>query len=371
MTGAVRRLETPFLARLLAGMVRWARRILWIVALVGGAILILEGIHLHQLLAGIHPWLARGVTGALLALLVAFVTWIGIRWWRLPRVVEPPELPPPAEWSPRHRRRYLGFVRRWLARQEGNPALEEDARARVPATLDRIEAIAGGEHDDEALVAAVEAEIDRLLEPLDRRARAEVWQAASQVALLTAVNPSALVDALITLVRNLELVARVATLYYGRPGPLGTFRVVRDVLASAVTAGLVDRLADSAGSALAEVAGNWTARLAGPVGQGLVNGLLTVRLGDVAVLRCRSLRSRRVGIKPWTPTMWREAARRLAGLVGEELAPGTAAAFRRASGALGSGGRGVLRGLARLFLGLRDALATPPPPPPGDDAGTR
>ncbi len=364
MSAPVHRLETPFLARLLAGTVRWTRRISWTVLIVGTAILVLEGIHLHQLLAGIHPWLAWAVTGALLALVTGFVGWIAWRWWNLPRVVDPPELPPPAEWSPRHRRRYLGFVRRWLARQEANPALDETTRGKVPAVLERVEAIAAGEHDDEALVRAVEAEIDRLLERLDRKARAEVWQAASQVALLTAVNPSALVDALVTLVRNLELMARVATLYYGRPGPLGTFRVVRDVLASAVTAGLVDRIADSAGSALAEVAGNWTARLAGPVGQGLVNGLLTVRLGDVAVLRCRSLRSRRVGIRPWTPTMWREAARRLAGLVGEELAPGTARAFRRASGALGAGGRGVLRGLARLFLGMRDALASPDNPPP-------
>ncbi len=357
MTAPVHRLETPFLARLLAGVFRWTRRVAWAFLLVATAVLVLEAIHLHQLLAGIHPWLAWGVTGLLVTLLAGFAGWIGWRWWRLPRVIEPPDLPPPAGWTPRQRRRYLGFVRRWLARQEANPALDEAARRRVPAVLARIEAIAGGEHDDEALVRAVETEIDRLLEPLDRKARAEVWQAASQVALLTAVNPSALVDALVTLVRNLELMARVATLYYGRPGPLGTFRVVRDVLASAVTAGIVDRIADSAGGALAEVAGNWTARLAGPVGQGLVNGLLTVRLGDVAVLRCRSLRSRRVGIRPWTPTMWREAARRLAGLVGEELAPGTARAFRRASGALGAGGRGVVRGLARLFLGLRDALA--------------
>ena len=364
MSAPVHRLETPFLARLLTGVVRWARRIFWAVLVVGTAVLVLEAIHLHQLLAGVHPWLAWAVTGTLLVLVGAFIAWIAWRWWKLPRVIEPPELPPPADWSPRHRRRYLGFVRRWLARQEANPALDETTRGKVPAVLARIEAIAAGEHDDEALVRTVEAEIDRLLEPLDRKARAEVWQAASQVALLTAVNPSALVDALVTLVRNLELMARVATLYYGRPGPLGTFRVVRDVLASAVTAGLVDRIADSAGSALAEVAGNWTARLAGPVGQGLVNGLLTVRLGDVAVLRCRSLRSRRVGIRPWTPTMWREAARRLAGLVGEELAPGTARAFRRASGALGAGGRGVLRGLARLFLGLRDALASTDDPPP-------
>ncbi len=361
MSAPMHRLETPFLARLLAGTVRWARRLFWTVLVVGTAVLVLEAIHLHQLLAGLHPWLAWAVTGMLLALVAGFIGWIAWRWWKLPRVIEPPELPPPADWAPRHRRRYLGFVRRWLARQEANPALEETARGKVPAVLERIEAIAAGEHDDEALVRVVEAEIDRLLEPLDRKARAEVWQAASQVALLTAVNPSALVDALVTLVRNLELMARVATLYYGRPGPLGTFRVVRDVLASAVTAGLVDRIADSAGSALAEVAGNWTARLAGPVGQGLVNGLLTVRLGDVAVLRCRSLRSRRVGIRPWTPTMWREAARRLAGLVGEELAPGTARAFRRASGVLGAGGRGMLRGLARLFLGLRDALASDEP----------
>ncbi len=322
----------PFLSTLLRRGWTWARRVAIAAVLLGGALILLEAIHLHELLSKIHPGLAWTVSGMLATGLAAFLGWAGLRWVRIPRVVSPPDLPPPeAGWTPRQRRAYLRFAERYLARQEGNDALPEQVRQEIPGALERLLALGDEAEDDVALVDEIEAEIDRLLEPLDRRARREIWQSATQIAVLTAVNPSALLDVLITLLRNIELMARLAKLYYGRPGVAGTLGIVRDVLAVAATAGIVEKIADGLTDALAEVAGSWTTRLAGPVGQGLTNGILTIRLGEAAQVRCRSLRSRRVGIKPWSRAMWREAARRLAAAVAgrsrdlehdfEELAP--------------------------------------------------
>jgi hypothetical protein len=322
----------PFssVARVLKGLFVWVRRIFWVLVVLAVVVLVLEGIHLHTLLATIHPVLAWAVTGVLAggALLVAL--WAAWRWWRVPRALDPPELPAPDEgWSDAQRRRYLSFARLYLDQQLRNPALPRASASLIPEAKARLEAL-HDEKDPARLVEAVENEIDEILEPLDREARQEIWRAASEVAVLTAVNPSALMDVLITMLRNLDLLARLATLYGGRPGIAVTARITRDVLGMAVTAGILDRLAESASSVAADVLGSWSSRVAGPVGQGLVNGLLTIRLGDATLARCRSLRSRRVAIKPWSRATWREMARRLSRNVSGQLAPDLARAFRDA-----------------------------------------
>ncbi|UCF66668.1 MAG: DUF697 domain-containing protein [Acidobacteriota bacterium] len=342
-------------SRLLRRAWVWARRAVFIALLVVTGVLLLEWVHLHELLARVHPWLARIVSGLLASGVVGFAGWTAWRWWRVPRVIVPPELPSALEsWSADDLKTYRRFVRRYLERQQQNLALEQSSRQKVPAVLEKVDRL-GVEAHAPRVVAELEAEIDRLLEPLDRKARQEVWQSASQVAVITAVNPSALLDVLITLLRNLELMARLAKLYYGRPGIWGSARIAHDVLAVAATAGVVDRLAESVSEVAGEMFGSWTARLAGPVGQGLTNGLLTVRLGDAAVLRCRSLRSRRVGIKPWSPVMWREMARRLSAMVGEQLAPDMARAFTQASRSAGQRGAEKVRQAFDKLRGARGA----------------
>lgn len=340
----------------------WAVRLFWIGLIASGAIFVLEAIHLFQLLAGIHPLLAWIVTGLLVSLVVGGVAWFSWRWWSVPRALSPPDLPPPESgWSRSQLKAYMRFARRYLARQAVNPAVDEESSAKVPRALAKLEAL---DLDLPAaeLVRTVEDEVDRILEPLDRKTRQEVWQAASQVAALTAVNPSALLDVLITLLMNLDLMARLAALYGGRPGLLPSLRITRDVLATAVTAGLLDRIAEGASSVAAEMVGSWTTRLAGPVGQGIVNGLVTVRLGDAAVARCRSLRSRRVGIKPWSASTWREMARRLSGMVSRKLAPEVAAAFRKAGRKATEHGTGIFRRAWGWIRGADDDDPASEPP---------
>lgn len=328
----------------------WSRRIFWTLIVLSIVVLVLEGIHLHQLLAGVHPLLAWAVSGLLLASAGLFALWSAWRWWRVPRALDPPDLPRPEEgWTRGQVRSYLAFAHTYLEQQSRNPALPRAAASLIPDAQARLASLQD-EADVTRLVERVESEIDDVLEPLDREARQEIWKAASEVAVLTAVNPSALMDVAVTLLRNLDLLARLATLYGGRPGLAVTVRITRDVLAMAVTAGILDRVAESASSVAADLLGSWSTRLTGPVGQGLVNGLLTVRLGDAAVLRCRSLRSRRVPIKPWSRATWREMARRLSRNVSSEIAPELARSFREAGRGARDRGSGALR---RAFDWLR------------------
>ncbi len=340
----------------------WARRV-FIFALVASlSLFALELVHLHALLAGIHPFLAWSVTGLLLFGVGGLLGTLAWRWWSVPRVLMPPDLPPPAEgWTLRQARAYLRFARQYLERQAANPALGPDDASGIAPALERVASL-DATLPAEKLVETVEQQVDLALEPLDRKARQEVWRAACQVAALTAINPSSLLDVLITLLRNLDLMARLATLYGGRPGLVPSLRIVRDVMASAATAGLLDRLAEGASSVAAEMVGSWTTRLAGPVGQGLVNGLVTVRLGDAAVARCRSLRSRRVGIKPWSAATWREMARRLSAMVSRTLAPEMARAFKQAGRNVTTRSGGALRKAWQWVRGGRSIEEEPPLP---------
>ena len=295
----------PRLGGLLRNAWTWTRRVVLTLLVLAFFVLLLEAIHLHELLARIHPALAWTVSGVLLAGVLGLAGWMAWRWTRVPRAISPPELPEPAKgWTAAEKQSYRRFCARYLARQENNEHLAEEARAKIPALVERLESPELPD-DPAALTKLIENEIDGILEPLDVQARNEIWQCATQVAVLTAVNPSSLLDVLITFLRNLELMARLAELYYGRPGALGTLRVARDVLAVAATAGLIERVTDSAAEVIAEVSGTWVGRFAGPLGQGVTNGVLTLRLGDAATQRCRSLRGRRVGITPWDRRVWR------------------------------------------------------------------
>jgi len=124
---------------------------------------------------------------------------------------------------------------------------------------------------------------------------------------------------MITLGRNIDLIARLADLYYGRPGLLGTLKVGRDVLGTAAMAGALEYVSDNVTSALSEVTGSWSARILGPLGQGLVNGVVTLRIGAAARMRCRSTGGARPRWRIWRPGDYFHALRSLKGMVQERF----------------------------------------------------
>ncbi|MDO9297258.1 YcjF family protein [Bradyrhizobium sp.] len=125
-----------------------------------------------------------------------------------------------------------------------------------------------------------------LMTPLDQEARRLVSQAAQRVSVVTAVSPRAVIDVLFVFVAALRLIRQLARLYGARPGALGMFRLMRQVIAHlAITGGMA--VGDSL---IQQVLGHGiAAKLSQRLGEGVLNGLLTARLGLAAIDLTRPL----------------------------------------------------------------------------------
>ncbi len=125
-----------------------------------------------------------------------------------------------------------------------------------------------------------------LMAPLDARAKALTAASARRVALVTAVSPRALIDIAFVIYESVRLAGAIAALYGARPGFFGFWRLAGSVLAHlAVTGGLV--LTDGVVEQL--VGQGIAAKLSARLGEGVVNGLMTVRVGIAAMRVVRPL----------------------------------------------------------------------------------
>ena len=170
-------------------------------------------------------------------------------------------------------------------RQRGALAAADDDRTAARAVASEVVALYSGRPETARGRAALSGHIreiidgrdliglaeSELLIPLDDAAKTLVLSSAKRVALLTAVSPRAIVDIVFVAVEILRLIRRLATLYGGRPGLLGFLRLARAAFAHlAVTGGIA-------------------ARLSARLGEGVVNGSLTARIGIAAIDVCRPL----------------------------------------------------------------------------------
>ncbi len=120
----------------------------------------------------------------------------------------------------------------------------------------------------------------------DAEARGLILDAAKRVTAVTAISPRAVIDVLFVLFESLRLIRKLSTLYGGRPSGVGMIRLIRMVLGHlAVTGGIA--LTDSLVQQL--LGHGLAARLSARLGEGVVNGLLTARIGLAALDVCRPL----------------------------------------------------------------------------------
>lgn len=166
----------------------------------------------------------------------------------------------------------------------------------------------GEQFDADALLDLAEAEY---LAPLDQAAMREVEAAARQVATVTAIVPLALADVFAALTANLRMIRRVAEIYGGRAGTLGSWRLARAVMTHLVATGAV-AVGDDLISSVA--GGGVLSKLSRRFGEGVVNGALTARVGVAAMEVCRPLPFVRVA----RPSVTGLVRRALTGLFGKE-----------------------------------------------------
>ncbi len=123
-----------------------------------------------------------------------------------------------------------------------------------------------------------------LLRPLDDRAQAEIAKAAKAVSLVTAISPRAILDVIFVIAQIIRLVRRIAEIYGGRPGFLGLIKLARSIGAHiAITGGMA--VGDSI---IQQIVGHGIAsRISAKMGEGVLNGLLTARVGLSALAVCR------------------------------------------------------------------------------------
>lgn len=147
----------------------------------------------------------------------------------------------------------------------------------------RLAELRGDQMDAPGLLALAD---DTLLSPLDRAAEREVAAAARQVATVTALVPLALADVAAALTANLRMIRRIAEVYGGRGGVVGSWRLTRAVMTHLVATGAV-----AVGDDMLEpiLGGSILGKISRRFGEGLVNGALTARVGVAAMEVCRPL----------------------------------------------------------------------------------
>ncbi|QGM98947.1 YcjF family protein [Methylocystis parvus] len=123
-----------------------------------------------------------------------------------------------------------------------------------------------------------------LVAPLDEQARREIAGAAKRVSVVTAVSPRAVLDIIFVAGQAIVLMRRISEIYGGRPGLLGFFKLARSVGAHLAITGTI-AVGDTL---LQQVLGHGVAaRISAKLGEGVLNGLLTARVGLSAMAVCR------------------------------------------------------------------------------------
>ena len=142
-----------------------------------------------------------------------------------------------------------------------------------------------------------------LLAPLDGRAHDLILTSARRVALLTALLPTPFLDLLIVIWQLLKLVRALSTLYGARPGWIGSVKLMRMALVHLAVTGTL-ALSDTF---VQTILGRGLAgRLSARFGEGVINGIMTARIGISAMEIVRPL-----PFKALPAPSWRSMARAL------------------------------------------------------------
>lgn len=341
--------------------VLWAKRALLAVVGLWLFMTCLQAAWVYQQAAAINPLL-----GAAWLLLLAGASYLiatpVYRFLAMPRVVEPPKIPPKADLRLTHLRSEAIYLERYLKNCLRNSEFDskhaeiEKARTFVQQYLRRLQS--ASETDKDRLADEIakwnDREMTLLLTDVDRKADRMIYQEAMAVGLATAASPNGTLDAFMMLWRSVNLVSRLAVLYYGRPGPWGIALICKDVSVAVAMAGYLQNVTDSLGGLVAKTVGGLSGIVAGPAIEGTTNALVLIRIGYLAQERCRSFRKWDAQKRKSAVVASMKATQRVAVGFTVELARQMASRFGSLAGAISTGITGAAGSAA---TGIRDTIA--------------
>ncbi len=256
-----------------------------------------QGFLFYRMFDDVHPLLGYSFVLLLAGLLLLLVGRPLASFLSMPVAARPPHTPFDIE-NPdisllsqrlRYDLKYLAMLKRnpLLA---GDVAAMDDGLAAGRALLARF-AIAGTE--SAAQVAAdletfQKDHIEPHLKTLDAKVDKLIHAEAVGVGVATAFSMNGTVDAFVVLWRNANLIARISQIYFGRPHLGGTLLILRDVAAIVVVSRAMEDVTDMTGDVIGGLLGRMGGLIAGPVMDGAVNAMLTLKMGYLAKRRCRA-----------------------------------------------------------------------------------
>lgn len=266
-------------------------------------IVIGQGFMFYRLFADIHPILGWVFVAALSGILFVLVGRPLLGFFRTPVMATPPDVHvDPANPAPTAMKERLQYDLQYLKAMRRNPELTLerpliDADTKVGQALLARCGEAKGE-DAKALardIANFETKhIEARLKALDTRIDKLIHVEAVSVGVATAISMNGTIDAFIVLWRNANLVSRIARIYFGRPNLRGSLLILRDVAAIVVLSRAVEDVTEMTGEIVGGLLGRMGGLVAGPVMDGGINAMMTLKLGYLAKRRCRSFEA-------WTP----------------------------------------------------------------------
>ncbi|MEQ8300340.1 MAG: YcjF family protein [Hyphomonas sp.] len=266
---------------------------------IGFLVVIGQGFLFYRMFDDVHPVLGYAYVVVLALILAVLVGRPLASFLAMPVAARPPSInidpkaPAPAAMVAR-----LKYDLKYLDMLAGNPLVQQerdairDSIVLGRALQDRVARCAPAD----AVAMSVELEtferihIEALLKPLDAKVHALIHAEAVGVGVATAVSLNGTVDAFIVLWRNANLVARISRIYFGRPHLGGSLRILRDIAAIVVVSRALDDVTDITGEVIGGLLGRMGGLVAGPLMDGGVNAMMTLKLGYLAKRRCRSFK---------------------------------------------------------------------------------
>jgi putative membrane protein len=258
-----------------------------------------QGFLFYRMFDDVHPVMGYAYIVVLALMLVVLVGRPIMGFLAMPVAAKPPAIAiDPNAPAPKALAARLRYDLKYLLMLSENPLVQEE-RGQLEESILRGQALlerARRATPEEALMISADLEhferdhIEAVLKPLDKKVDQLIHAEAVAVGVATAVSMNGTVDAFIVLWRNANLVAKVARTYFGRPHLWGSLRILRDVAAIVVVARALEDVTDLTGDVIGSLLGRMGGLVAGPVMDGGVNAMMTLKLGYLAKRRCRSFK---------------------------------------------------------------------------------